>query len=61
MTDNDRELLEAIERNTRAIAQLLSRSVASKVLDRIKTILDTDQKLNTYALSDGDRSARELA
>ena len=61
MTDIERELLERIERNTKVIAQLLSLSVGRDVADKIKAVLDTEQKRIVYSISDGETSAREIA
>ena len=61
MTDNELELLRAIEQNTRVIAHLLSLSVARDVGERIKTVLDTEQKRIAYSICDGETSAREVA
>ena len=61
MTDNELELLQAIEQNTRVIAQLLSLSVGRDVGDPIRTVLDTEQKRIAYSICDGETSAREIA
>ena len=58
---SDRELLEQIERNTRLIAQLLAVTAGRDLMINLRAVLDTAEKEKAYALSDGERSAREVA
>ena len=58
--NNDRELLEKIERNTRLAAQLLAVTAGRGLTATLQAVLDTPEKERAYALSDGETSAREV-
>ena len=57
----DRELFERIERNTRLIAQLLAVTAGRDLITNLRAVLDTPEKEQAYASSDGERSASEVA
>ena len=60
-TNNERDLLAEIARNTRVIAALLARSVArDEVRSQLSSVLESPERMRVYESSDGSRSAREV-
>ncbi len=57
----DKVLLVEIATNTRRMCQLLSLSLPKSFTSRLARTFDTDTKRAVYMLSDGSRSAREVA
>jgi hypothetical protein len=61
VTEQELRLLQEIAASTRAIAQLLAVSLPKGFTSRLSGTLDSDAKRTAYQVSDGVRSAREVA
>ena len=58
---NESDLLTKIEANTRATAQLLALGLDRSMREALLAPFEGEQRFTVYRLSDGARSAREVA